>query len=136
MASYFYTISYGDTDAGGVVYFANYLRICERSWFNYLKKRGWDLSEEERNGIYLTVKKVEADYLSPARYGTTIETITSIQSLGRASFWFLHTLRDAENGTIFTTVRNQMVAVDTTGKLHRLPRPLQKILKEAYAGSD
>ena len=137
MAPYRYTISYGDTDAGGVVYFTNYLRLCERSWFHFLKERGWDLSAKERDGnLYLTVKKVEADYIAPARYGTTVEIVTTVGKLSRASFWFHHILRNAQNGSLFAAVRNQMVAVDTTGKLQRLPGPLQKILKEAYDEND
>ena len=132
MAPYLYTICYGDTDAGGVVYFANYLRLCERSWFNYLKERGWDLSREEQNGIYLTVKKVEAHYLSPARYGMTLEIQTTIASLGRANFWFHHTLRDHTTQASIALVKNQMVAVDTSGKLKRLSKRLHQILSKAY----
>jgi len=133
MEPYHYTVCYGDTDAGGVVYFANYLRFCERSWFDYLKALGWDLSKEERKGPYLTVKKIEAEYLSPARYGVTVEVVTTLHALGRASFWFHHTLRDAETHMVFATVRNQMVAVDTGGRLRRLPQSLQQILSDAYA---
>ncbi len=132
MAPYHYTISYGDTDAGGVVYFANYLRLCERSWFRFLKERGWDLAVRERDGaLFLTVKKVEADFIAPARYGTTVEIVTTVENLTRASLWFRHVLRDAETQTQFATVRNQMVAVDGAGKLRRLPPTLREILAEA-----
>ncbi len=133
MTPYHYTISYGDTDAGGVVYFANYLRLCERSWFRFLKTRGWDLSKEEKDGgPYLTVKKVTAEYISPARYGVTVEVLTSVSEMGRASFWFRHLLRDAQSQTLFARIQNQMVSVDASGKLRRLPERLRQILGAAF----
>ncbi len=131
--SFLYTVCYGDTDAGGVVYFANYLRLCEHSWFRFLKTRGWDLSKEEKDGgPYLTVKKVEAEYVSPARYGVTVEVVTSVSDMERASFWFQHLLRDAQSQTLFARIRNQMVAVDASGRLRRLPENLRQILATAF----
>ena len=128
-APYCYTVCYGDTDAGGVVYFANYLRMCERSWYFYLKQRGWDLAAAEKEGVYLTVKQVEADYRVPARYGMTLEIITTIRKTGRASLWFYHEIRDQATRALLAEVRNQMVAINTSGKLQRFPAGLQKIIQ-------
>ncbi len=128
--SYLHTICYGDTDAGGVVYFATYLRLCEEAWLHFLKQRGWDLSAMHTSGMYLTVKRVEADYLTPARFGEKIEIVTRIHELSRASFWFRHVLRNPGDSTLYATVRNQMVAVDTSGKLRRLPLALKEILMQ------
>jgi len=127
--SYIYTVCYGDTDAGGVVYFANYLRMCERSWYFYLKQRGWDLAAAEKDGLYLTVKQVEATYKAPARYGMTLEIITTLQETGRASLWFHHEIRNQINRALLAEVRNQMVAINASGKLQRFPRDLQKVLQ-------
>ena len=128
-APYCHTVCYGDTDAGGVVYFANYLRMCERSWYFYLKQRGWDLAAAEKKGLYLTVKRVEADYKVPARYGMTLEIITTVQKRGRASLWFRHEIRDQAGSTVFAEIRNQMVAINSEGKLQRFPDGLQRILQ-------
>ncbi len=111
-----------------MVYFANYLRICERSWFKYLKQRGWDLSEKAKEGVLLTVKRVEAEYFSPARYGMTLDIETKVETLTRASLWFYHRITDHSNQVLFAEVRNQMVAVSLSGKLLRLPSDLMKIL--------
>ncbi len=129
MTPYFYTICYGDTDAGGVVYFATYLRLCERAWTAYLDAQGWNLAAKAKEGVVLTVKRVEADYLSPARYGTTVAITTRIEEASRASFWFHHEIRESASGTLFARIRAQMVAVRPTGKILRLPDALREIIE-------
>ena len=127
---FLFPVCYGDTDAGGVVYFARYLDMCERSWTDYLKKRSWDLAEKAREGIILAVKRVEADYLAPARYGITIEILTTPEELSRASFWFHHLLRDHQTHAPLAEIRTRMVAMNPSGKILRLPKELKKCLEE------
>ena len=129
MEPYLYTICYGDTDAGGVVYFATYLRLCERAWTAYLDSRGWNLAAKAKEGVVLTVKRAEADYLSPARYGMTVAITTRIEEASRASFWFHHEIREGAPGTLFARIRVQMVAVSPTGKILRLPDALREIIE-------
>src|SRR4030043_924481 len=83
-------IYYGDTDAGGVIYYANYLGYFEESWFEYLAARGLSLVEWEKQGIFFIIKRVEVDYISPARYGETIQVQTDVSEITRASFTFHH----------------------------------------------
>lgn len=104
--------------------------MCERSWFTYLRQQGWDLADKEKEGIYLTVKKVEADYLSPARYGTMVEIKTEIQHVTRASFWFHHLIRDHYTQTPLAEVRTQMVVINSLRKILRLPPELKNILRK------
>ncbi len=128
---YLYTICYGDTDAGGVVYFAHYLRLCERAWTAFLNRKGWSLSEKAKDGILLTVKRIEAEYLSPAWYGMTVEVLTVPREIARASFWFYHRIRNHATGAPIADIRSQMVPIRPTGKILRIPPDLRFILAQA-----
>lgn len=61
-------VYYDDTDAGGVVYHANYLKFCERARTEYLRNLGFENSGiRQETGTIIVVKKIEAEYLKPAR---------------------------------------------------------------------
>jgi len=114
-------IYYGDTDAGGVIYYANYLRYFEKSWYEYLATRGLALTDWEQQGIFFIIKRVEVDYISPARYGEIIQVQTKVSEVTRASFTFHHrvVLKDTER--LICEGKNQMVCITAEGKLRRFP---------------
>ncbi len=114
-------IYYGDTDAGGVVYYANYLNYFERSWFEYLAGRGLSLADYEKEGIYFIVKRVEVDFHSSARYGEVIQVHTEISEVTKASFTFFHRVILKDTGKVIAEGRNQMVCITDEGKPRRLP---------------
>jgi acyl-CoA thioester hydrolase len=75
-----------DTDAGGVVYYANYLRFLERARSEWLRALGVEQTElAERDGVLFVVRRVEADYLAPARFNDLLQVICRLENLGRAS---------------------------------------------------
>ena len=114
-------IYYGDTDAGGVVYYANYLQYFEKSWFEYLAARGLSLAEWEEKGIYFIIKRVEVEYCSAARYGEIIQVQTEVSEKTRASFTFQHQVTLKDTGRLLAEGKNQMVCITKEGKLRRLP---------------
>jgi len=114
-------IYYADTDAGGVVYYANYLRYFEKSWFEYLAARGLSLAEYGQKGVYFIVKKLEVDYHAPARYGQSIQVHTETIDVTRASLTFHHRVTLKETQEFLVEGRNQMVCVTSEGKPQRLP---------------
>ena len=72
-------VYYEDTDAAGVVYYANYLKFAERARAEMLYALGWDqrqLAQDE--GIAFAVRRCNADYLAPARLGDIVEIRTSL----------------------------------------------------------
>lgn len=75
-----------DTDAGGVVYYANYLKFMERARSEWLRALGFeqDVLRDEA-GIVFVVRRAEIDYLSPARFNDQIEVSTRLHDMGRAS---------------------------------------------------
>ena len=76
-----------DTDAGGVVYYANYLKFMERARSEWLRSFGFeqDLLRDEA-GVVFVVRRVEIDYLAPARFNDQIDVAVSLHEAGRASF--------------------------------------------------
>ncbi|HEY9145709.1 MAG TPA: tol-pal system-associated acyl-CoA thioesterase [Thiobacillus sp.] len=75
-----------DTDAGGVVYYANYLKFMERARSEWLRSFGFeqDVLREEA-GVVFVVRRVEIDYLSPARFNEQLEVSVNLHEMGRAS---------------------------------------------------
>jgi acyl-CoA thioester hydrolase len=80
-------VYYEDTDAAGVVYYANYLRFMERARTEWLTAHGFELATLERtHGIAFAVRRVDIEYLRPARLGDRLDVTVRIVSGGRASF--------------------------------------------------
>ncbi|NTV96317.1 MAG: tol-pal system-associated acyl-CoA thioesterase [Thiobacillus sp.] len=75
-----------DTDAGGVVYYANYLKFLERARTEWLRALGIEQTElAERDGVLFVVRRVEADYLKPARFNDALTVACRLAEIGRAS---------------------------------------------------
>src|SRR5215467_11400089 len=87
-------IYYEDTDCGGVVYYANYLKYFERARTQYLEDRGISVAELLRDGTQFVVVHAELDYKAPAKYGETLVIDTTLSEEGRASLKFSHVIRE------------------------------------------
>jgi acyl-CoA thioester hydrolase len=82
-------VYYEDTDAAGVVYYANYLRFIERARTEWLRALGFEQQALlTSTGGGFVVRALQADYLSPARLDDALEVITTVDSLRRASIAF------------------------------------------------
>ncbi|MEW6414736.1 MAG: tol-pal system-associated acyl-CoA thioesterase [Pseudomonadota bacterium] len=75
-----------DTDAGGVVYYANYLKFMERARSEWLRSQGFeqDVLRDEA-GVVFVVRRVEIDYLAPARFNDALAVSVALHETGRAS---------------------------------------------------
>ncbi|MES9856387.1 MAG: tol-pal system-associated acyl-CoA thioesterase [Sedimenticola sp.] len=82
-------VYYEDTDSGGVVYYANYLKFMERARTEWLRGLGFEQDELlEKEGILFAVCKVAVDYLRPARFNDELLISAKISKQGRASLTF------------------------------------------------
>jgi acyl-CoA thioester hydrolase len=83
-------VYYEDTDAGGIVYYANYLKFFERARTEWLRSLGvnQDILLREHDAMFV-VKNVSADYHAPARLDDVIKLTLRIDKLGRASIQFV-----------------------------------------------
>lgn len=75
-----------DTDAGGVVYYANYLKFMERARSEWLRAHGFEQDVlRDETGVVFVVRRVEIDYLSPARFNDQLDVSVALHEAGRAS---------------------------------------------------
>jgi acyl-CoA thioester hydrolase len=78
-------IYYEDTDIGGVVYYANYLRYLERARTEWLRDAGFELDAILRDmKAVFVVRRIEVDYRAPALFGNMIDVTCEPQSVGRS----------------------------------------------------
>ncbi|KFI08624.1 tol-pal system-associated acyl-CoA thioesterase [Massilia sp. BSC265] len=82
-------VYYEDTDAGGIVFYANYLKFFERARTEWLRAAGVGQQELlETMGAAFVVKSVSLDYHAPARLDDVLTIRTTVEKLGRASVQF------------------------------------------------
>jgi acyl-CoA thioester hydrolase len=82
-------VYYEDTDAGGIVFYANYLKFFERARTEWLRAAGVGQQELlEREGACFVVKNISLDYHSPARLDDELSLTLTVEKLGRASVQF------------------------------------------------
>ena len=100
-------IYYEDTDCGGVVYYANYLKYCERARTEFLESRGIRMRQLIEEGIFFVVAEASLRYLSPGRYGDILLIETFVERAGTASITFRHEITRDESGEklVHATVR-------------------------------
>ena len=78
-------VYYEDTDAAGVVYYANYLKFMERARTEWLSALGFDLAAIEReHGIAFVVHRLEIEFSKPAQLSDRLDVTLSLVELGRA----------------------------------------------------
>lgn len=82
-------VYYEDTDAGGVVYYANYLKFLERGRSEWLRSLGFVQEELMREpGILFAVRSVQIEYLRPARFDDALVVETAIDRFSKVSLTF------------------------------------------------
>jgi acyl-CoA thioester hydrolase len=96
-------IYYEDTDCGGVVYYANYLRYFERARTEFLEDRGVDLGKLMEEGVTFVVAEATVKYLAPGRYGDILSVETRVEKAGLASIVFGHRVLREETGEHLAT---------------------------------
>ena len=120
-------IYYEDTDSGGVVYYANYLRHLERARTEFLRERGIELTELIRDGNLFVVAHVDLTYRHPARYNDLLTVESRLETSGQASVVFSHKIESEQSGRIVAEGRITLVCVGENGKPKRLPEAVRRI---------
>lgn len=84
--SHSFRVYYDDTDAGGIVYYANYFKFAERARTEWLRSLGFESTRlRAQNNILIVVKKASADYVAPARLDDRIVVETRVENMGGSS---------------------------------------------------
>ncbi len=123
-------VYFEDTDAGGIVYYANYLSFMERGRSDMLRGLGirhGDLAEEAGGGVYMVVRRCEIDFLKPARLDDVLEIHTSLVACGGASLTLDQTVRRA--GEELVRARVKVGCMNAAGQARRWPAAMRRILE-------
>ncbi len=123
-------IYYEDTDAGGVVYHANYLRYFERARTEYLRERGLSVGEMAALGSIFPVVRMEVDYRAPARHDDLLRIDTEVLEVGKTSFTVAQQAVRAVDGKLLVDAKVTLVCVSPQMKARRLPEELLQALAE------
>lgn len=119
-------IYYHDTDCGGIVYYANYLKYLEEARTEYLRQKGIEIKEMAQKGGLFAVKCVNIDYKAPARYGDTLEVTSQISKIKNASLEFIQEVK--HNGQILVSTSTVLVYIDTNFQPQAMPVDIVKKL--------
>lgn len=94
-------VYYEDTDAGGVVYYANYLKFFERARTEWLRALGFEQKRlGEELGIAFVARSISVEYLKPARLDDALNVVSEIESVGRVQIVFSQrVVRDSAQGS-------------------------------------
>lgn len=122
-------VYYEDTDSGGVVYYANYLKFMERARTEWLRSLGFEQDRlAEQEGTIFAVRRAEVDFISPARFNDVLEVRVGIVGRKRASMTFRQEIINTSNGRILCSGKVQIACIDAATFR---PRPIpESVLKE------
>ncbi len=123
-------VLYGDTDAGGVVYNATYLRFFELGRSDFMRAYVCSYREIEERGFILPVVESYLRYKAPARYDDLLTIKTSMQRLSSFSWRFHHHIMTAADTRLLVKGFTVHASVDKGGKLARLPSDLVALIDQ------
>jgi acyl-CoA thioester hydrolase len=122
-------VFYNHTDAGGIVYYANYLRIAEEARVAMFHLLG-EGADGPAHGADFVVRHAEIDYMKPARYGDDLIVASTFGALGRTSIEIEQKIMRA--GDIISIIKTTLVYVGLASmKPERVPESIANRIKEA-----
>jgi len=124
-------VYYEDTDAGGIVYYVNYLKFMERARTERLRSLGFDQSQLVGEDLLFVVHSSEARYLAPARLDDELMVSAEVVETKRASLRFKQQVRRAKDDLLLCEGQFVVACVRTESLK---PRPIPEALRAAFAG--
>ena len=120
-------VYYEDTDAGGIVYHANYLKYCERARSEYFFKEGLT---PVIDGCHFVVCKMDCDFIASALFGDVVEVNSTIEVIKGASFIMIQEIKK-DDKLLFKTKVTLVLAKD--GKPKRINENIKDMLQSLFA---
>ena len=122
-------VYYEDTDAAGIVYYANYLKFAERGRTEMMRSLGFAHSRiAEETGIVFTVRRCSADYRAAARLDDALTVETRIAEIGAATLSLDQQIR--RNGETIVALEMLVACVGRDSRPRRVPRSLRAALMQ------
>ena len=121
-----HAVPFYETDAMGIVHHSNHVRYYELGRIAYLAEHDQPYEQYVASGMHFATTRVEVDYHRPARFADVVEIAVWCEEVRFASLRMAYVLRVA--GEVIATGATEHAAVDTAGKVRRLPRPRREAL--------
>ena len=120
-------VYYEDTDLGGVVYYANYLRFIERARSEWIRGLGIDqIKMRDEEETIFVVTKIKADYLSPARFDDILRVDTKIKVVSPVRAYFYQNIFREEK--VIFKAEVCVTCTSNSGKVLRLPEKIKILM--------
>jgi acyl-CoA thioester hydrolase len=127
-------VYYEDTDAGGIVYHANYLRFMERGRTEFLRELGHDLAAlRGATGINWAVRRLSIEYNAPGRLDEALQVETTVAAVRGASVDLRQQVKRGD--TMLTGSTLTLVCINASGRPVRLPADARAALSRRATGS-
>ncbi|MFU8881235.1 MAG: tol-pal system-associated acyl-CoA thioesterase [Rhodobacterales bacterium] len=119
-------VYYEDTDMAGIVYYANYLRYIERGRSDWVRGLGIDQNAMKAQGLVFAVRRVEADYLLPARLDDELVVETEVVQVTGARLVMDQVVRRGQDRLFHAVVT--VVVINDAGQPARMPANIRQML--------
>jgi acyl-CoA thioester hydrolase len=123
-------IYYHDTDSGGVVYYANYLKYMEEARTEFFTGMGISIKDLAERGTLFVVARQEIEYAAPAFYGDLLEVGTRFTSVQLVKMEVEHEIKN-QAGALICKGKTTLVCVDKNIEPKAIPEEIKNKLKEA-----
>ena len=125
--SYNVKVYYEDTDAGGIVYYANYLKFLERARSEAIYSLGFSNTKiKDKYGLIIVVKSCNIEYKKSAELEDNLNILSSIKIVSKTSFVMIQKIQKKEH--LIASAEICLVAVNSKGKPTRIPNELVKLM--------
>ncbi|XPV77358.1 MAG: acyl-CoA thioesterase [Desulfovibrio sp.] len=121
-------ISYGETDAMGIVYYAEYLHFFERARSELIRSKGMSYAKVEEEGLFLPVREASCRYKRPAKYDEIINIKCTVAGQKKASMTFKYEIHNEDHSILHATGMTEHALVNREGRPVRIPEWLSEML--------
>ena len=121
-------IYYHDTDAGGVVYYGNYLKYLEEARTEYLESRNLSVKKLAEEGFLYAVRKCNLEYKSPARYADTIICDARLIKITAAQIFFDQNIYNKSDQRLLLRAQVTLVSLTNDFKPTPIPENIRTLL--------
>ena len=121
-------VFYEDTDAAGIVYYANYLKFAERARTEWLRQLGFDhIRLKREHGLVFAVRRASADYIKPARLDDLLDVRTVVTKVAGATVEMAQDIY--LDDTHLVAVQVKLACLDSAGAPMRMPADLRQVMR-------
>ena len=122
-------IYFHDTDAGGVVYYGNYLKYLEEARTEFLEKKNLSVADFYKRGLIYAVSKCNVNYKSPTRYGETLLCNAELKELTAVKLIFNQTIYEKVSHRLVIEAEVTLVCLNKDFKPTAIPDDLRRQLE-------